>query len=76
MGNKILEYGLEELLTECNNNKYIDNIPINFTKGLKKYRNFVHPGVEIRENKKKIKISDESTNLLWTFVNWLIDYTL
>jgi hypothetical protein len=51
-------------------------VPLNFLSGLKKYRNFVHPGVEIREGRKKITICDESVNILWDFVNWLIDYAI
>lgn len=74
--NKLYEYDLTKLLNICENNNYISSVPLNFINGLKKYRNFVHPGVEIRENKRNIKIGDESTNLLWDFVNWLIDYAI
>lgn len=76
VGNKIYDLDLTQLLNNCQNNNYISSVPLNFINGLKKYRNFVHPGVEIRENKKGIKIADESTNLLWDFVNWLIDYAI
>lgn len=76
IGNKIYDLDLTQLLNKCQNNNYISSVPLNFINGLKKYRNFVHPGVEIRENKKGIKIADESIDLLWGFVNWLIDYVL
>ena len=76
IGNKIYDLDLTQLLNKCQNNNYISSVPLNFINGLKKYRNFVHPGVEIRENKKGIKIADESIDLLWDFVNWLIDYAL
>ena len=76
VGNNIYDLDLTQLLNKCQNNNYISSVPLNFINGLKRYRNFVHPGVEIRENKKGIKIADESTNLLWDFVNWLIDYAI
>lgn len=76
VGNEIYDLDLTQLLNKCQINNYISSIPLNFINGLKKYRNFIHPGAEIRENKKGIKIADESTNLLWNFVNWLIDYAL
>ena len=72
----IYDLDLTGLLNRCQNKNHISSVPLNFINGIKKYRNFIHPGVEIRENKKNIKISNESADLLWDFVNWLIDYAI
>ena len=76
IGNKIYNMDITELLKICENKRYISKVPVNLISGLKKYRNFVHPGVEIRETSKKIILNDDAANIMWSFVNWLIDYAI
>lgn len=67
---KIEEMDISEMLEVCTSEKLIHNAPKKFIDGMKNFRNFVHPGKEIRE--KLLEIDKQTIDLLMSTVRWLI----
>jgi len=67
---KIMEMDITELLEVCNENKLLHPVPEKFIDGFKYFRNFIHPGKEIRDN--YLELNDLTTQLAFNLVNWLI----
>ena len=67
---KIEEMDISEMLEVCTSEKLIHNVPKKFIDGMKNFRNFVHPGKEIRE--KLLEIDKQTVDLLMSIVRWLI----
>lgn len=67
---KIEEMDISEMLEVCTSEKLIHNAPKKFIDGMKNFRNFVHPGKEMRE--KLLEIDKQTVDLLMSIVRWLI----
>lgn len=67
---KIEEMDISEMLEVCTSEKLIHNAPKKFIDGMKNFRNFVHPGKEMREQ--LLEIDKQTTDLLMSIVRWLI----
>lgn len=67
---KIEEMNISEMLEVCTSEKLIHNAPKKFIDGMKNFRNFVHPGKEMRE--KLLEIDKQTVDLLMSIVRWLI----
>lgn len=67
---KVLEMDITEMLEVCDFEKLISNTPKKFIDGMKQFRNFIHPGREIREN--NFKLDKSTVELSFNIVNWLI----
>lgn len=67
---KINEMNMTEMLEVCNSEKLLHNTPSNFIDGMRQFRNFIHPGKELREE--ILKINNTTLELLFSMVNWLI----
>lgn len=64
------EMDISEMLEVCETEKLINNTPQKFIDGLKNFRNFVHPGKELRE--KLLEIDKQTIDLSMSIVRWLI----
>lgn len=67
---KVEEMDISEMLEVCTAEKLISNAPQKFIDGMKNFRNFVHPGKELRE--KLLEIDKQTVDLLMSIVRWLI----
>lgn len=67
---KIEEMDITEMLEVSTAEKLIHNAPQKFIDGMKNFRNFVHPGKELRE--KILEIDKQTVDLLMSIVRWLI----
>lgn len=67
---KVEEMDISEMLEVCTNENLIHNAPQKFIDGMKNFRNFVHPGKELRE--KLLEIDKQTVDLLMSIVRWLI----
>lgn len=67
---KIEEMDITEMLEVSTAEKLIHNAPQKFIDGMKNFRNFVHPGKELRE--KLLEIDKQTVDLLMSIVRWLI----
>ena len=61
---------ITEMLEVCTSEKLIPSAPQKFIDGVKNFRNFVHPGRELRE--KLLEIDKQTVDLLMSMVRWLI----
>lgn len=66
----ISEMDISELLEVCMKENLLHKTSQNFVNGMKQFRNFIHPGKEIRE--KTLEIDKSSIELAFNMVNWLI----
>lgn len=67
---KVIEMDISEMLEVCDKENLIQNTPKKFIDGIKTFRNFIHPGKELREN--ILKIDKVTVELAFNIVNWLI----
>lgn len=67
---KITEMDITEMLEVCDKEKFVQNTPKKFMDGLKNFRNFIHPGKELRE--KNLELDKSTVELSFNIVNWLI----
>ena len=67
---KIVEMDITEMLEVCDKEKLVQNTPKKFIDGLKHFRNFIHPGKELRE--KTLELDKSTIELSFNIVNWLI----
>lgn len=67
---KTSEMDISELLEVCIQEQLLHKTPQSFVDGMKQFRNFIHPGKEIRE--KILEIDRISIELAFQMVNWLI----
>ena len=67
---KIETMDITEMLEVCTSEKLIPSAPQKFIDGVKNFRNFVHPGRELRE--KLLEIDKQTVDLLMSMVRWLI----
>ena len=69
--NKIVEeMDISEMLEVCTQEKLIHNAPQKFIDGMRNFRNFIHPGKELRE--KNLDIDKQTVDLSMSMVRWLI----
>lgn len=66
----VIEMDISEMLEVCDKEQLIQNTPKKFMDGMKQFRNFIHPGKELRE--KTIDIDKSTVELSFSMVNWLI----
>lgn len=66
---KIKEMDITEMLEVLSKEKIINNAPQKIIDGTKNFRNFIHPGRELRE--KKLDIDKQTVDLVMTIVRWL-----
>ena len=67
---KVTEMDITEMLEVCDKEQLIKNAPKKFMDGMKQFRNFIHPGKELRE--KTLDIDKSTVELSFNIVNWLI----
>ena len=67
---KVEDMNITEMLEVCTLEKLINNAPQKFIDGVKNFRNFVHPGKELRE--KFLDIDKQTVDLVMSIVRWLI----
>ena len=67
---KVIEMDITEMLEVCDKEHLIQNTPKKFMDGMKHFRNFIHPGKELRE--KTLDIDKSTVELSFNIVNWLI----
>lgn len=67
---KVIEMDITEMLEVCDKEHLIQNTPKKFMDGMKQFRNFIHPGKELRE--KTLDIDKSTVELSFSMVNWLI----
>lgn len=67
---KVIEMDITEMLEICDKERLIQNTPQKFMDGMKQFRNFIHPGKELRE--KALDIDKSTVELSFSIVNWLI----
>ncbi len=67
---KVIEMDITEMLEVCDKEQLIQNTPKKFMDGMKQFRNFIHPGKELRE--KTLDIDKSTVELSFSIVNWLI----
>lgn len=67
---KVTEMDITEMLEVCDKEQLITNAPKKFMDGMKQFRNFIHPGKELRE--KTLDIDKSTVELSFNIVNWLI----
>lgn len=67
---KITEMDITEMLEVCSKENLIQNTPQKFMDGVKHFRNFIHPGKELRE--KTLELDKTTVELSFSIVNWLI----
>lgn len=67
---KVVEMDITEMLEVCDKEKLVQNAPKKFIDGLKNFRNFIHPGKELRE--KTLELDKSTIELSFNIVNWLI----
>lgn len=67
---KVTEMDITEMLEVCDKEQLIKNTPKKFMDGMKQFRNFIHPGKELRE--KTLDIDKATVELSFNIVNWLI----
>ena len=67
---KVIEMDITEMLEVCDKEHLIQNTPKKFMDGMKQFRNFIHPGKELRE--KTLDIDKSTVELSFSIVNWLI----
>lgn len=67
---KIDEMDITEMLEVIDLEKIITNAPQKIIDGTKHFRNFIHPGKELRE--KKLDIDKQTVDLVMSIVRWLI----
>ena len=67
---KVTEMDITEMLEVCDKEQLITNAPKKFMDGMKQFRNFIHPGNELRE--KTLDIDKSTVELSFNIVNWLI----
>ena len=58
------------MLEVCTKEKLIHNAPQKFIDGMRNFRNFIHPGKELRE--KNLDIDKQTVDLSMSMVRWLI----
>ena len=67
---KVEEMDISEMLEVCTKEKLIHNAPQKFIDGMRNFRNFIHPGKELRE--KNLDIDKQTVDLSMSMVRWLI----
>ena len=67
---KVEEMDISEMLEVCTQEKLIHNAPQKFIDGMRNFRNFIHPGKELRE--KNLDIDKQTVDLSMSMVRWLI----
>ena len=67
---KVIEMDITEMIEVCDKEQLIQNTPKKFMDGMKQFRNFIHPGKELRE--KTFDIDKSTVELSFSIVNWLI----
>lgn len=67
---KVEEMDISEMLEVCTKEKLIHNAPQKFIDGMRNFRNFIHPGKELREN--NLDIDKQTVDLSMSMVRWLI----
>lgn len=67
---KITEMDITEMLEVCDKEKFVQNTPKKFMDGLKNFRDFIHPGKELRG--KNLELDKSTVELSFNIVNWLI----
>lgn len=67
---KIEEMNISEMLDVCEKEKILHSTPEKFIDGMKQFRNFIHPGKELRE--KVLEIDKTTVDLAIIIINWLI----
>ena len=60
---------MSQMLDVCTSENLIHNTPQKFIDGIKFFRNYVHPGKELRET---FEIDKQTVDLLMSIVRWLI----
>lgn len=66
----VKEMDISEMLEVCTSEKMIHNAPQKIIDGMKNFRNFIHPGKELRE--KNLDIDRQTVDLSMSIVRWLI----
>lgn len=67
---KVVEMDITEMLDVCIKENKLHNTPGKFIDGMKHFRNYIHPGKEIRD--RKINLNKTTVELAMGIVNWLI----
>ncbi|MDD3452682.1 MAG: tetratricopeptide repeat protein [Bacilli bacterium] len=67
---KIVDMDITEMLEVCDKENLIQKAPQKFMDGIKNFRNFIHPGKELRE--KTLELDKTTIELSFNIVNWLI----
>lgn len=67
---KAEEMNISEMLEVCTKEKLLHNTSQKIIDGVKNFRNFVHPGKELRE--KEIEIDTKTIELFMYIIRWLI----